>query len=84
MPTTLTSAQITQYKRDGFLCPLPAVAPDEAQRYCNAVDDLERALGPDTRPTDMIQLHLHFGWAYDLVKIPTVLDGQVRTIDQIS
>lgn len=75
MSTSLTNAQITQYKRDGFLFPLPALPPDEAQRYCDTVNDLERRLGPDTRPTDMNQLHLHFGWAYDLVMNTTVLDA---------
>ena len=71
----LKASQIEQYRRDGYLCPLPALTPDEAKHYLYEANDLQARLGEKARPIDMSQAHLHFGWAYDLVIHPVVLDA---------
>ena len=76
----LGTSQIEQYEQDGYLSPLQALSPGEARRYFQAASDLQERLGPKVRPTDLSQLHLEFGWAYDLVTHPTVLDGKYAEV----
>jgi len=45
MPKMLTEAQIAAYRRDGFLLPLTAFAPDMARRYRADLETLEARIG---------------------------------------
>jgi len=75
MDTLLTAGQVADYRRQGFLSPIPVLAAAEVERYRAAVDELEARLGGSPRPSDMSQPQLHFRWAYELATHPRVLDA---------
>ena len=62
---------VAQYRRDGFLAPVPVLSSAEAATYRKALDDLESAIGRRSRFPD---IHIHFPWAFDLASHPAVLD----------
>ena len=62
---------VAQFRRDGFLAPVPVLSSAEAAMYRRALDDLESAIGRRSR---FPNIHLHFPWAFDLATHPAVLD----------
>jgi hypothetical protein len=75
MPKLLTTEQVEQYHRDGFLAPIPVLSMEEVRHFREAYEDLEAALGGKPKATDLAQLHLNFPWAWDLMHHVTVLDA---------
>jgi ectoine hydroxylase-related dioxygenase (phytanoyl-CoA dioxygenase family) len=75
MPRRLSEAQLHEYRREGFLSPLPVLSPIEAQRYRAACDELEGRLGGKPRTIEVRQMHLHFAWAHALATHPAILDA---------
>lgn len=69
----LSQSQIESYDRDGFLCPLRVLSPEDLSRFQAGFAELEAALGPEVRR--MGQPHLFFPWAFDLATHPRVLDA---------
>jgi ectoine hydroxylase-related dioxygenase (phytanoyl-CoA dioxygenase family) len=67
--------EVERYARQGVLFPIPALNRAEVARYRAAVEDLEARLGGKPKPSAMMQPHLFFRWAYDLVTHPAVLDA---------
>jgi len=61
----------TQYRRDGFFSPLPALSAAEVATYRRALESLESIIGRRSRFPNP---HLYFPWALDLVTHPFVLD----------
>jgi non-haem Fe2+, alpha-ketoglutarate-dependent halogenase len=71
---TLAPRQVKQYERDGFLFPIAVLSADEVLQYRAALEELEAHQGHKLKPAQVVQLHLHFRWAYDLATHPAVLD----------
>lgn len=72
MSGRLSTEQVEHFSQQGYLFPLPLLAPDEVTRYRAAIEDLEARFG--SRPERLSQLHLSFRWAYDLATHPALLD----------
>ena len=82
MPKILTEAQVAAYRRDGFLLPLTAFAPDTAGRYRAHLEALEARIGtplsgsltPSKRKY-RARTYLLCRWAYELASHPAILDA---------
>lgn len=74
MPKALTQEQIDQYHRDGFLFPVPVLAPDEAAGYRQHLEELERAGGGRFSGIQRTKFYLRYRWAYELATKPAMLD----------
>src|SRR5579863_7439153 len=78
MPASLSQSQIAQYQRDGFLCPVDCLTPEEVQYFRGRLEAFEREQG-DTfgRLPDLVRSksHLLFTWMDELVGHPKVLDA---------
>lgn len=72
MGKVLAPEQIARYERDGALCPVPVLAPDEVARFRAGFEELEERLGGRPRPVGMA--HLFFPWAYELATHPAIAD----------
>jgi non-haem Fe2+, alpha-ketoglutarate-dependent halogenase len=80
MPTKLSSAQVEQYARDGFLSPVTALTPDEAADCRGKLAEFERAVGgPLTAPgidePYRSRTHVLLAWVHGLVSHPAILDA---------
>ena len=80
MPKMLTEAQVAAYRRDGFLLPLTAFAPDVARRYRAHLEALEARIGtplsgsltPEKRKY-RARTYLLCRWVYELASHPAIL-----------
>src|SRR4051794_36481950 len=75
MPNTLTDEQLSAYRRDGLLFPLPALSADEVAHYRRLHDELDQHLGAKPSAQQKSQCHLRFKWVCDLATHPTILDA---------
>lgn len=75
MPKALTQEQIHSYHRDGYLCPIPVLTPDEAAGYRLHLEDLENAGGGRFTGIQRTKFYLRYRWAYELATKPTMLDA---------
>ena len=80
MPTTLSSAQVERYARDGFLSPVAALTPQEAADCRAKLAAFERAVGgPLTSPgidePYRSRTHVLLAWVHGLVSHPAILDA---------
>ena len=80
MPKKLSSAQVGQYARDGFLSPNPALTPAEAAGYRDKLAAFEGAVGgPLTAPgidePYRSRTHVLLAWVHGLVSHPAILDA---------
>jgi len=75
VPKVLTQTQIEQYRDEGYLSPIPVLSDDEVQRYRDAYEELEAALGGKPKATDLSLTHMHFPWSWDLIHHPRVVDA---------
>ena len=79
MPKVLTEQQIADYRRDGYLFPVPAMSEAEAGRYfgqlqayeADSLGGLVSAVGGAAR----FKNHLLLTWVNDLVRHPAILDA---------
>ncbi len=79
MPKTLTSDQVAQYERDGFLAPIPALTAQEVATYRSQLEAFETTIGgpvtsPDVDPRCRYRTHTLLSWVHDLVSHPAILD----------
>ncbi|HWD56871.1 MAG TPA: phytanoyl-CoA dioxygenase family protein [Stellaceae bacterium] len=74
MGKVLSDAQIAQYHRDGFLCPIDAFGPEEARGFRDRLEDFERRDGRLFGKGHNFKPHLLFPWVDALVRHPAVLD----------
>ncbi len=72
MGKILSDAQIGDYERDGCLCPVTVLAPGDAQRFREALEQQEQCMGGYLKRMD--NCHLFFRWAHELAMHPGVLD----------
>jgi hypothetical protein len=75
MSKTLSASAIEQYERDGYYFPVRVLASDDARRYRERLERVERDLGGPLRGVYRIKPHLLFTWLADLVRHPRVLDA---------
>ena len=73
----LTEQQLRDYRTDGYLFPLPALAPQEAAAALEALERTEARLGSPLNQGEMKwrgATHIYLQWANDLVRHPRILD----------
>lgn len=75
MPRLLTQDQIDAYERDGFVCPVPVLSPDEVRALRGDMEAWERKVGHPVDWPEKSKSYLVFDWADRLVHHPKVLDA---------
>jgi non-heme Fe2+,alpha-ketoglutarate-dependent halogenase len=75
MPKLLTQAQIDQYHRDGFTCPIPVLTPQEVRELRADLELWEARQGHPLEYPEKSKSYLLYGWADTLVHHPRVLDA---------
>ena len=75
MATHLSVDAVEKYRRDGFLHPLPCLAPGESRRYRDALEAYERASGEKATLAIRNKGHLKMQLLYELVHDARVLDA---------
>jgi ectoine hydroxylase-related dioxygenase (phytanoyl-CoA dioxygenase family) len=75
LTNSLTPAQVEQYRRDGYLCPLPVLSTGEAARFRAALEAAEAAAGGSLPGPYRHKPHLLYGWAQELIRQPAILDA---------
>ena len=75
MPKKLTAAEIEQYQRDGYVCPVDAFSAEQAQAWCARLEAFERSEGQKMTRGHNFKPHLLFPWVDDIVRAPELLDA---------
>ncbi|MSO75370.1 MAG: phytanoyl-CoA dioxygenase [Alphaproteobacteria bacterium] len=78
MGKKLSEAEVTRYRRDGCLFPVPGLTPDEARHYRAKLEAFEAAQGMLlSTPGNSYRLRVHalFRWAYEIATHGAVLDA---------
>jgi ectoine hydroxylase-related dioxygenase (phytanoyl-CoA dioxygenase family) len=80
MPTTLSSAQVESYARDGFLSPNAALTREQAAECRGKLEAFEAAVGgPLTSekidPPYRSRTHVLLAWVHALARHPAILDA---------
>ena len=71
----LTEAQVETYRRDGYLCPVPAFSAEHVALCRQRLDAIMAAEGGMlTRRTNQ-KPHLLFPWLSDMIRDPAILDA---------
>lgn len=71
----LTEAQIAQYRRDGFLAPIPVLTQAEVTDFRADLEAFEATQGHPLDFPERAKPHLLFRWADALVNHPAILDA---------
>src|ERR1700675_1568247 len=79
MPTTLSSAQVERYARDGFLSPIAALTREQAADARGKLEAFEEAVGGPltSEATDAryrSRTHVLLAWVHTLARHPAILD----------
>jgi non-heme Fe2+,alpha-ketoglutarate-dependent halogenase len=75
MGKKLTDAQIAQYERDGYVCPVDAFPPEQMRAWRERLEAFERAEGQKMTRGHNFKPHLLFPWVDEIVHSPSVLDA---------
>lgn len=70
----LTQQRVRQYRRDGFLAPIPVFSAEETLAYRERLESVERAAAPGTQRAARAGLPLTHAWAWDLVHDRRIVD----------
>jgi ectoine hydroxylase-related dioxygenase (phytanoyl-CoA dioxygenase family) len=70
----LTPQQIEQYRRDGYVFPLPVLEPHEIPPLRARLEAFESGNGGKLRSSQRNKSHLLFKWLDDLIRDPRILD----------
>jgi non-haem Fe2+, alpha-ketoglutarate-dependent halogenase len=73
--TTFTNAEVEQYRRDGYFCPITVLSPDEARHYRSKLEAAEQAAGGALPGAFRHKPHLVYTWAQELIRHPRILDA---------
>ncbi len=71
----LNDAQIEQYHRDGYVCPMRALGRDEAAAATAKLEAFEAEHGVEAQQKLVFKAHLPFKWLNDLIRHPRILDA---------
>ena len=75
MATSLSDAQVQQYREQGYLCPITALTAEEAARYRAALEAAEAQAGGALPGAHKHKPHLVYTWAQELIRHPRILDA---------
>jgi non-heme Fe2+,alpha-ketoglutarate-dependent halogenase len=75
MTRKLTPDQVTQYERDGYVCPVDAFTPGRAAGWHEQLQAFERAEGQKMTRGHNFKPHLLFPWVDEIVHAPEILDA---------
>jgi Phytanoyl-CoA dioxygenase (PhyH) len=75
MAKLLSEAQVRQYRRDGYLCPIDALTPAEAAHYRARLEAAEAAAGGSLPGPYKHKPHLVYAFAQALIRQPRILDA---------
>lgn len=75
MPKHLTAAQLSRFRREGYVFPLRAVSHKQAAEYRARIEAYETQAGHDANRTLKIKGNLAFPWLMELSRIPHILDA---------
>ena len=75
MPKLLSEQQVTQYREDGYVAPVPIMSADEALSYRRRFEAYETAQGGWYELSKGQKLYLLQTWAAELVSHPKILDA---------
>ena len=75
MGTTFTKAEVEQYRRNGYFCPITVLSPDEARHYRSKLEAAEQAAGGALPGAFRHKPHLVYTWAQELIRHPRILDA---------
>src|SRR6185312_6842204 len=70
----LSTEQLAQYHRDGFVCPVPVMPAAEARRLRKQLEAYEATQGGKLQAAQRSRAFLLFKWLDDLIRDPRVLD----------
>jgi len=71
---TLTAQQVAQYKRDGYVCPVPVMPAVEALGLRRQLEAVEARQGGKLEAVQRSRAYLLFKWLDDLIRDSRVLD----------
>ena len=74
MVASLSSAQVAQYHRDGYLSPCDAMSAEQAAQLRHRLESGEQSAGGLSHDRRR-KMHLYLRWVNDLVRQPTILDA---------
>jgi len=80
MPRVLTEKQLREYRRDGFVAPLEAIAPETAARHLAMIEAYEAEIGEDVSRRVRVRAVLAFKWLLDLARSPEISGALQDTI----
>jgi non-heme Fe2+,alpha-ketoglutarate-dependent halogenase len=75
MGRKLTAAQIAQYERDGYICPVDGFSTERARAWRERLESFERSQGQKMTRGHNFKPHLLFPWVDEIVHAPEVLDA---------
>lgn len=75
MPKLLSEQQVTQFREDGYVAPVPIMSADEALSYRRRFEAYETAQGGWYELSKGQKLYLLQTWAAELVSHPKILDA---------
>jgi ectoine hydroxylase-related dioxygenase (phytanoyl-CoA dioxygenase family) len=75
MGKSLSEADVQRYRRDGYLCPIPVLAPEAAAHYRAKLEAAEAAAGGSLPGAYRHKPHLVYAWAQELIREPKILDA---------
>lgn len=73
--SALSQVQVEQYRRNGYLFPLPALTPREAAGCMDAIEQFERQTGDKASDSIRGKGHLKLMALYKLTQHPKILDA---------
>lgn len=69
----LTAEQVGQYRRDGYVCPVPVMPAAEAAGLRRQLEAFEATQGGKLEAVQRSRAHLLFKWLDDLIRDPRVV-----------
>ncbi|MEE2970403.1 MAG: phytanoyl-CoA dioxygenase family protein [Pseudomonadota bacterium] len=75
MPKSLTMRQIENYRRDGFVSPVPMLTASETAEYRHELEAVETSMGGELIGAPRTKFYLRFPWAHRLATHPKILDA---------
>jgi hypothetical protein len=70
----LSAQQVEQYRRDGYVCPVPVMSAAEASGLRRQLESFEATQGGKLEAGQRSRSYLLFKWLGDLIRDPRVLD----------
>lgn len=74
MSKVLSEGQVAQYRKDGYVFPVPVLPADEVAALRGRLEAFEASQGGKLDPTQRNKSHLLFKWLDDLIRDPRILD----------